>query len=295
MVIDTREHWRWPEVHWVNKELDWRAGGAITAGVDVGSISSKTAVMVDGKLYAYAILRTGASSPDSAVRATKKALEGTGLEIEKIHLTIGTGYGRINVPFAQKTLTEIACHARGANFVWGPTVRTVLDMGGQDCKAIQCDERGKVTSFLMNDKCAAGTGRGVEAFADLVKVPIEKIGEESFSIKEEPKPISNTCVIFAKSEALGLLRKGWDRNVVIASYLSAMAHRVYTLLERVGIAKDFVISGGIAKNPGVVRRLTTLTGIEPLAPNPQYDPQIVGAIGGALFAHAMLQKQKGAK
>ncbi len=291
-MAEMRENWRWPEVRWTNPAVDWRGAGAITAGVDVGSVSSKTAVMADGKLLAYAILRTGASSPDSAVRATNKALEGTGLTIEQIHQTVGTGYGRVNVPFAQKTLTEIACHARGANFVWGAGVRTVLDMGGQDCKAIQCDERGKVTSFLMNDKCAAGTGRGVEAFADLVKVPIETLGDESFRVPEEPKPLSNTCVVFAKSEALGLLRKGWARNSVIASYLSAMAHRVYTLLGRVGISKDFVVSGGIAKNPGVVRRITTLTGIEPLAPNPDYDPQIVGAIGGALFAHAMLQKQK---
>lgn len=292
MAVDTREHWRWPEVRWINEELDWRSGEEVTAGVDVGSVSSKTAVLVDGKLYAYAIQRTGSSSPDSAVQATKKALDGTGLEIEQLHFTVGTGYGRINVPFAGKTITEIACHGRGANFVWGPEVRTVLDMGGQDCKAIQVDQKGKVTSFLMNDKCAAGTGRGVEAFADLVKVPIEEIGEESFQVPEEPKPLSNTCVIFAKSEALGLLRKGWDRNSVIASYLSAMAHRVYTLLERVGIAKEFVVSGGIAKNPGVVRRITELTGIEALPPNPQYDPQIVGAIGGALFARALLKKQK---
>ena len=292
MAVDTREHWRWPEVRWINEEVDWRGGGEITAGVDVGSVSSKTAIMVDGKLYAYAIQRTGASSPDSAVNATKKALDGTGLEIEGLHFTVGTGYGRINVPFAGKTITEIACHARGANFVWGPEVRTVLDMGGQDCKAIQCDQKGKVTSFLMNDKCAAGTGRGVEAFSDLVKVPIETIGEASFEISDEPKPLSNTCVIFAKSEAVGLLRKGWERNAVIAAYLSAMAHRVYTLLERVGIAKEFVVSGGISKNPGVVRRLTELTGIEPLPPNPEYDPQIVGAIGGALFGRALLQKKK---
>jgi len=295
MTVDTREHWRWPEIRWLNPDVDWRAGKDITCGVDVGSVSSKTAVMVDGELLAYGILRTGSDSPDSAMRATQKALDGTGLEISGIHFTVGTGYGRINVPFAQKTLTEIACHGRGANFVWGPTVRTVLDMGGQDCKSIQIDERGKVTAFLMNDKCAAGTGRGVEAFADLVKVPIESIGEASFDIAEEPKPISNTCVIFAKSEAVGLLRKGWNRNQVIASYLSAMAHRVYTLLERVGIQKEFVVSGGIAKNAGVVKRICRLTGIEPLPPNPQYDPQIVGAIGGALFARALLQKQKGAK
>lgn len=292
MVVDTKEFWRWPEVKWVNPDIQVNNGAVITCGVDVGSVSSKAAVMVDGNLFAYGIRRTGSSSPDSAINAVKKALEGTGLSMEKIQYTVGTGYGRVNVPFAQKALTEIACHARGANFVWGTTVRTVLDMGGQDCKAIQCDERGKVTSFLMNDKCAAGTGRGVEVFSDLVKVPIEEIGDASFAIEKEPQPISNTCVIFAKSEAVSLLRKGVDKNTVIAAYLSAMAHRVYTLLERVGITKDFVVSGGIAKNQGVVKRIVKLTGIDPLPPNPQYDPQIVGAIGAALFARTLLQKGK---
>jgi bzd-type benzoyl-CoA reductase Q subunit len=285
-----KEYWRWPESRWVNPNKNWKEGKIITAGVDVGSVSSQAVILVDGELYAYSNMRTGSSSPDSAQKAMDWALEGTGLTLEKIQYVVGTGYGRVNVPFAQRSITEIACHARGANFMYGPTVRTILDMGGQDCKAIHCDERGKVSAFLMNDKCAAGTGRGMEVFADLLAVPIEEIGELSFKIDKEPPPVSNTCVIFAKTEATGLLREGWAKEKVIAAYCLAMAHRVVELLERIGIEKDFAITGGIAKNRGVVERIEREIGVKALTP--KLDTQIAGALGGALFAKALVEKGK---
>jgi bzd-type benzoyl-CoA reductase Q subunit len=212
------------------------------------------------------------------------------LTLEDIHYTVGTGYGRVNIPFADRTITEIACHARGGNFMYGPGVRTILDMGGQDCKAIHCDERGKVSVFLMNDKCAAGTGRGMEVFADLLAVPIQEVGELSLSVEEEPPPVSSTCVVFAKSEASSLLRQGWPKNKVLAAYCSAMAHRVVTLLERIGIEPEFAITGGIAKNSGVVTRLENELKIKALRTD--YDTQIAGALGGALFANALVKKQR---
>ena len=132
----SKEFWRWIESRWNSTEKDWRDGKIITAGVDVGSVSSQAVIMVDGELYAYSNMRTGSDSPNSAINAMNWAMEGTGLALDKVHYTVGTGYGRVNVPFAQKAITEIACHARGANFMYGSTVRTVLDMGGQDCKAI---------------------------------------------------------------------------------------------------------------------------------------------------------------
>ncbi len=292
MASQKKEFWRWPEYRRTVPDVDWRSGDIITAGVDIGSVSSKTAIMVDGELYAYAIMRTGSSSPDSAIKVTNWALEGTGMKLEDIHYVVGTGYGRVNVPFAKKAITEIACHARGANFIWGPTVRTVLDMGGQDCKAIKVDEKGKVKAFLMNDKCAAGTGRGMEVFADLLGIPIEDVGEISLQVKEEPPPVSNTCVVFAKAEATALLRKGWPKEKVLAAYTSAMAHRVVELLLRLGVEKDFVITGGIAKNIGVVTRLERELGIKSLPMNPKYDPMIAGAIGAALFAKALVELQR---
>ena len=178
---EKKEFWRWTETNWASEDIDWRKGETITAGVDVGSVSSQAVVMVDGELYASANTRTGYNSPESATNAMNWALEATdGMKLEDIHFSVGTGYGRVKVPFANKAITEIACHARGANYMYGPSVRTVMDMGGQDLKAIRCDERGKVISFLMNEKCAAGTGRGMEVIADLLQVPIIEVGEKSF-------------------------------------------------------------------------------------------------------------------
>ncbi|HUU44216.1 MAG TPA: acyl-CoA dehydratase activase, partial [Acidobacteriota bacterium] len=234
-------------------------------------------------------MRTGSDSPDSANRSMEWALEGTGLTLDKIQATVGTGYGRVNVPFATKAITEIACHARGGNFIYGPTVRTVLDIGGQDCKAIHCDEKGKVSAFLMNDKCAAGTGRGMEVFADLLGVHINDVGELSLQVEKEPPPVSSTCVVFAKSEASGLLRQGWPKEKVLAAYCSAMAHRIVSLLERIGVEKEFAITGGIAKNIGIVKRLSQELGIEPLKTD--QDTQTAGAIGAALFARALYLKE----
>lgn len=287
------EYWRWKEYRWHDTEKDWRNAKLLTGGVDVGSVSSQAVIVADGELYAFSNQRTGSNSPESAQKAMNWALEETGMKLEDIGFVVGTGYGRVNVPFSNKAITEIACHARGANYMYGPSVRTVLDMGGQDCKVIRCDERGKVTAFAMNDKCAAGTGRGMEVFADLLAIPIEEVGELSFEVEEEPPPVSSTCVVFAKSEATGLLREGWPKSKVLAAYCSAMAHRVVTLLEQVGIEKEFAITGGIGKNVGVVKRLSKEINIEPMSV--KYDTQIAGALGGALFAQNLLKKKVGAK
>jgi bzd-type benzoyl-CoA reductase Q subunit len=286
-----REFWRWKEHRWSSDGIDWREGGIVTAGVDVGSVSSQAAVVVDGRLYAFSSQRTGSSSPDSARKAMHWALEGTGMAMDDLHYVIGTGYGRVNVPFADRAVTEIACHGRGANFMYGDTVRTVLDMGGQDCKAIHVDSRGKVTAFLMNDKCAAGTGRGMEVFADLVGVPIEQVGDLSLDVDEEPPPVSSTCVVFAKSEATSLLRSGWDRERVLAAYCSAMARRIVSLLERIEVEEDLAITGGIAKNRGVTTRLERELGLELL--RTRHDTQIAGALGAALFGQALVRKGQG--
>ena len=288
MAEEKKEFWRWPEYNWVSPGMDWSKAKVISCGIDVGSVSTQGVVMCDGETYCYANMRTGSNSPDSAMNVFTRATKGTGLTLNDLHYTVGTGYGRVNVPFGNRAITEIACHARGANALYGPTVRTVLDMGGQDCKAIKIDERGKVLAFLMNDKCAEGTGRGMEVFADLVGVPIKDVGEMSFKVDEEPPPVSSTCVVFAKSEAASLLRAGWTKEKVLAAYCSAMAHRVLALLERIGVEKEFAITGGIAKNSGIVRRLEREMGIEALKPN--FDTQIAGAVGAALFAKAFAEK-----
>lgn len=294
MSEETKEFWRWSERVWRAEGLDWRDGGAVTAGIDVGSVSSQAVLLVDGKLYAYHSTRTGSNSPDSAKKALNGAMADTGMTLDDVHYVVGTGYGRVNVPFANRAITEIACHARGANYMVGPSVRTILDMGGQDCKVIRCDEKGKVQNFIMNDKCAAGTGRGMEVIADALGVPIEDIGRRSFEIDEEPPPVSNVCTVFAKSEATALLKAGWSVNRVLAAYCAAMAERVAGLIERMSVEREFFITGGIAKNEGVVRRIERIIGVEAvrLPPDSVYDPQIAGALGAALFAHALLKKEQ---
>jgi bzd-type benzoyl-CoA reductase Q subunit len=297
---DKKEFWRWPESRWIDQEMDWRKGKTITCGIDVGSVSTQGVIMVDGELYCYGSMRTGASSPNSSIKVFNMAVEGTGIKVNDLHFTVGTGYGRINVPFGNRAITEIACHAKGANWMYGPSVRTVLDMGGQDCKAIKVDEKGKVRAFLMNDKCAAGSGRSMEVFAELIGVPIQEIGDMSFRIAEEPQPVNSTCVIFAKSEALNLLRSGWPKEKVLAAYCSAIAHRVFSLLEKVNVERDFAITGGIVKNQGVVKRITKELGIEACETkwhNKAYadrgvpfDTQLAGAIGAALFGKALYEK-----
>ncbi|WP_303872084.1 benzoyl-CoA reductase, bzd-type, subunit Q [Acetobacterium wieringae] len=281
--VEKTEYWRWEESNWKNPNIPDCSGSLITAGVDIGSTSTQAVILADGELYAYSSIRTGSNSPNSAIDAMKWAMDGTGLSLEDLRYTVGTGYGRVNVPFANKSVTEISCHARGANMIYGPSLRTILDMGGQDCKAIHCNEEGKVTSFMMNDKCAAGTGRGMEVIANLLSVHVEDIGEMSFKIDEEPPPVSSICVIFAKTEATNLMRAGWSKEKVLAAYCHAMALRVARLLERNGIEEDFAITGGIAKNIGVVRRIERILGVKAL--ETKMDQQIAGALGAALIAN----------
>lgn len=256
----------------------------ITAGIDIGSSTSKAAILEDNQILSYSIIPTGAESADSAQRAMDEALRETNhLSLEDIGWVIATGYGRVIVPFANETVTEISCHARGANWLF-PSVRTVLDMGGQDCKAIRCGTRGKLLNFVMNDKCAAGTGRFLEVMAKVMELPLEDIGKLSLQAREEIR-INSTCTVFGKSEVASLIRQGRDKQDILAGLHAAILNRVYTLLRKVGIEPDFAITGGIAKNIGVVQRLEERAGLNALLPE---EPQIVGALGAALFAQEKL-------
>ena len=258
----------------------------ITAGIDIGSSTSKAAILADKQILAYTIIPTGAESADSAQRVMDEALRVVdNLSLEDIKWVIATGYGRVIVPFANETVTEISCHARGANWLF-PSVRTVLDMGGQDCKAIRCDDQGKLLNFVMNDKCAAGTGRFLEVMSRVMELPLEDIGQLSLQAKEEIR-INSTCTVFGKSEVTSLIRQGRDKRDILAGLHAAIVNRVYTLLRRVGIKPDFAITGGIAKNIGVVKQLEERVGLRALLPE---EPQIVGALGAALFAQDRLSK-----
>lgn len=289
--MERKDYWKWPEKVFINKVKDWRQGEVITCGIDVGSVSTKAVIMVDGELYAYSVVRTGVNTLENAKKAFLPLEEAVGITIENCNYIVGTGYGRINIPFANKTITEIACHGKGANFVGGKNIRTILDMGGQDCKAIHIDGDGRVTNFLMNDKCAAGTGRGLELLAELLEIPVEELGPRSFDIDEEPDPVSNVCVVFARTEAYSLLKKGWSKNKVLAAYLRAIAERVSSLLMRIGVEPEFFVSGGISKNIGIVKRIERIIGLETV--KVEVDTQIIGALGAAIFAKNLYEKSKG--
>jgi bzd-type benzoyl-CoA reductase Q subunit len=260
----------------------------VTCGIDVGSLSGEAVILVDGRIESYSIVRTGPESAETAVEALEEALKKGTIQRGEIEYTVSTGYGRVVVPFADRNITEITCHARGAHF-FTPTVRTILDMGGQDCKAIRCDDKGKVTRFLMNDKCAAGTGRSMEVMAGLLGIRLEDIGPLSLQATGDPLKVSNTCVVFAKSEVLSLMRQGESTNRILAGLCDGVADRVKSLVRIVGLEEDFVISGGISKNIGVVRRIEEKLGVKA---HICFEPQIVGAVGAALLA-ADLLKRKG--
>lgn len=259
----------------------------ITCGIDVGSLSAEAVIFVNDKLEAYSLIRTGPNSAETAQRALKAALAKTRIRKQDIDYTVATGYGRVIVPFADRNITEISCHAKGAQYLH-PSARTILDMGGQDCKAIRCDENGKAIKFIMNDKCAAGTGRAMEVMASLLQIPLEEVGELSLKTDGDPVKISNTCVIFAKSEVLSLMREGIPISDILGGLCDSVAERVKTLVQRVGIEEDFVISGGISKNSGVVKRLEQKLHVSAHIPE---EPQIVGAVGAALFARDQLNNQ----
>lgn len=259
----------------------------ISCGIDVGSLSGEAVVMEGRDLLGYSIVRTGHDSTSTAKEALEMVLKKTGLSQAQINYTVATGYGRVIVPFAQRNISEISCHARGANFLF-PMARTILDMGGQDCKAIRCDERGRLVRFLMNDKCAAGTGRAVEVIASLLEVKLEEVGQLSLSNLQDPPKISNNCLLFAKSEILSLMREGVSVEALLAALCTSIAEKVCELLKRVGLQEKFVITGGIAKNQGVVRRIEQKLGISALIPP---EPQIIGALGAALFAQELAHGQ----
>jgi len=272
----------------MNERLDWKKAKTIVAGIDVGAVSSKAVILLDGQPYSISHVATRAPK-ESAFKAMNAALAKTELTLEKIQYIVGTGRGRTQVSFAHKRVSEIACGAAGAVHIWGPSVRTVLDAGGQSCRVIHCTEKGRATAFLYNDKCGAGIGRSMETFADLVKKEITEIGNAALPSEKVPQ-LSDFCPVYAQSEALDLIRSKVPPEQIIAGYTHAMAKRISTLVARAGLKKDFVIIGGLAKNPRIVDRLESILKVSGLAPKPDWDPVVTVALGAALFADAFCKR-----
>ena len=252
----------------------------LVTGIDIGSRISKSVIVKDGEILSYGMCDTGIDSTETAMGTLKEALRDTGLTPDDMNYIVATGYGRVRVPFANEMISEITCYAKGANWYF-PSARTIIDIGGQDSKAINCNGSGSVVRFAMNDKCAGGTGRFLETMADILDIPMEKLGEISLEA-EHSLYLSSQCVIFEKTEALIQLKKGVPKAEILAGIHDALASRIRAdILAKISIEKDFVFAGGVSKNIGMVRKLSEKTGIEPLiAP----EPFILGALGAAVIA-----------
>lgn len=252
----------------------------VAVGVDIGSLTAKTVVMdSDRHIASYRVIQGKIVDEAAAIASLNQALEDVHLTQAGIGFLVTTGYGRNMVSFGDKSITEISCHARGAQFLF-PGVRTVIDIGGQDSKVISLNGEGSVINFAMNDKCAAGTGRFLEVMANALEVPIEDMGALSLRA-ENPATVSSICTVFAESEVISLTAQGRSKLDIIAGIHEAIGRRMHSLVNHVGMTPPVMMSGGVAKNLGVVCVLERLLGTEIILPP---EPQIVGALGAALFA-----------
>jgi predicted CoA-substrate-specific enzyme activase len=269
----------------------------LTMGIDIGSRSSKCVILDDGQLLTYGTIETGPNIVKTAQAVVDAAVHRrTGkwgdyrmplpetkvdhLKIEDMAFIVSTGYGRAIVPFAHRNVTEISCHCRGAQW-FVPGVSTILDVGGQDSKGIRVGAKGEVAEFVMNDKCAAGTGRFMEIVAEVLQVPLPEIGPLALQ-STKVLPFSTTCAAFGRGAAVALRKQGERKEDILAGLHEAIATRVMALVRKVGIADKFVITGGIGRNVGMVSRIEQrLDGLKVVLPQ---EPMIVGAVGAALFA-----------
>lgn len=250
------------------------------SGVDVGSTLTKAVVVDENrKIIAKAVTHTGANVVKAAERAFAELLKQSGLSEWEIKYTVGTGYGRYKVPFGNTQVTEISCHAKGANFLF-PNTRTILDIGGQDTKAIKVSPDGEVQDFCMNDKCAAGTGRFLQAAADVMGIPLEEIGPRSL-LSSSPLKITNVCTVFVESEIMMHLAKGRKAEDILRGVHNSIAGRSIALLRRTGLGREVTFTGGVSRNVGMVKAVEERLGF-PM--NVSEDSIFIGAIGAAIFA-----------
>ncbi len=249
------------------------------AGCDIGSLTAKAVVMDDGKMISSAIMRVVTKPLESAECIMGEVLDKIGLKMDDIDLVVGTGYGKDNVPFFQQKESEISCHAKGAWWI-DNSVRTVIDIGGQDAKAMKIDEKGEVARYFYNDKCASGTGRFIEIIAEAMGLSLAEISSLGEKSKEDLR-LSNQCVVFAETEVISLINDGRDLPDIVNGLNHALAGRVAAMAKSIKVEPNVIMTGGVAKNTGVRQALEKIIG-SPLAPYTG-DPQLNGALGAAIF------------
>ena len=261
----------------------------IVAGCDVGSLTAKALIMNEKGRLAGEITRVRLSTLDSATEVMEKALASAKLRFSDLDYCCSTGYGRYEIPFAQMNMSEISCHGLGA-FRADRSIRTIIDIGGQDCKIILIDADGNVRDFIMNDKCAAGTGRSLEMLAKTIGVDLEMLGCLAVKSKK-PINITNKCSIFMELEVLNHLYARKKLKHIACGIADAVAKRVAALAKAIDVEKNICITGGVSKNPGVVRQLAYHMNVS--FTSLPVDPQIIGAMGAAVYAMETLKAKVG--
>ena len=253
------------------------------AGIDIGSLTAEAVLVKDGRVFASATMNVLPNPLDSAREVMDRAIKGSGADPSDIAYTVSTGYGREKLEaegMADANMSEISCHGFGAYSV-SPTVRTIIDIGGQDAKVIKVGPEGKLDNFVMNDKCAAGTGHFLEVMSRTLGLGLEEIGPVSLKSKR-PVEMSNRCTIYVETEVIHYLQRGESLQDLAAGINRAMAERVLALARRVKPEKEIMLTGGVAKNVAVRAELERMLDVKMI--EPPVDPQIMGAFGAAMFA-----------
>ncbi|MBM4340671.1 MAG: 2-hydroxyglutaryl-CoA dehydratase [Deltaproteobacteria bacterium] len=256
------------------------------AGIDIGSTMTKVVILNQG-IVASIIGPTGPGQRRLANKVMEEALKKASLSFSQITYIVSTGYGRINVPFSDKQFTEITCHAKGIVHLF-PRARTIIDIGGQDAKGIKIDSSGKIVDFVMNDKCAAGSGRFIEVIADTLGVPLDQVGERSLQSKN-PAKISNICTIWAQQEVASSLAEGVSVSDLLAGIHQSLADRIVRMVSRLKVEREVIVTGGGGKNRGLLQALSEQLGQEVLVPE---EPLLTGALGAALMGKEIAEKAR---
>jgi len=250
----------------------------VTVGIDIGSLTTKAAIMGDGEVIAHELILTGDSSYEAATKVVKAVVRLAGVDTRDVTRFVSTGAGKGETPYATKQATELLCDVRGSQFYY-PSARTIIDVGAENVRVVRCGATGRVLDFCLNDKCASGTGIFLDTMAKALEVTVEDLGALSLQAKEDIV-ITATCAVFAESEIVGLIARGMDKASILGAVHKSIASRIYGLANRLGINRDVAFIGGGAKNVGLSTNLQGLINQELLVPE---GPQIVGAVGAALI------------
>jgi len=250
-----------------------------SVGIDVGSVASKAVIFNGKEIIAKEIIPTGWSPNESGFLLYETIIKKSGIEKSNIKRIIGTGYGRIALPFIDKAVTEITCHGKGAHFI-DPSIRTVIDIGGQDSKVIKLDEKGNIIDFLMNDKCAAGTGRFLQVMSTTLGIDVSELSDIAYGAT--PQNINSMCTVFAESEIISLMASGASKESIAAGLLQSVCKKTYSLVSRVGVSERVFFSGGVSRNYLLKELLSEKFNIEIISSELS---QFLGAIGASIIGY----------